>query len=101
MREDLFQELLENARDAAAWLRGEIVEGLRVTFVGEPDPREVRARLEMSPEEFAAALCITPEDLRRWEHGHRDPNSAATRLLWIAENHPDVFRASAARTNAG
>jgi putative transcriptional regulator len=100
MRDDLFQELLENAREAAAWLRGEHVEGLRITFVGEPDPREVRAKLGMSHEDFAAALCITVDDLMRWEQGHRDPRSPATRLLWIAENHPDVFLASAARTNA-
>jgi putative transcriptional regulator len=101
MREDLFQELLESVREAGAWLRGEHVEGLRITFVGEPDPREVRANLGMSHEEFADALCVTVDDLKRWEQGHRNPNSAAARLLWIAENHPDVFRASATRTKAG
>ncbi|HEX6042536.1 helix-turn-helix domain-containing protein [Longimicrobium sp.] len=101
MRDDLFQELLQNAREAGAWLRGEHVEEIRVTFVGEPDPREVRARLGMTREALAAALCITVDDLRRWEQGHRDSNSAAARLLWIAENHPSVFVQSAARTNAG
>lgn len=101
MRDDLFQELLENARWAAAYLRGEDVEPGRVTFFGEPDPREVRARLGMEFDDFAAALCITPEDLRRWERGHRDPRGAAARLLWIADNHPDVFQASAMRTKAG
>jgi putative transcriptional regulator len=100
MEEKLFQELLESVRQMGAWLRGEHVEGIRVTFVGEPDPREVRAKLGMSPEEFAAALCVTVEDLGRWEQGHRNPHSAAARLLWIAEHHPDAFLASAARPNA-
>jgi DNA-binding transcriptional regulator YiaG len=98
MREDQFQELLQAAEEAAAWLRGEDVEPARITFVGEPDPREVRARLGMSHEDFAAAPCITPEDLKRWGQGRRAPESAA-RLLWIAEHHPDVFLESATRTN--
>jgi putative transcriptional regulator len=97
MREDLFAELLESVRDAGAYLRGEHVEGIRVTFVGEPDPREVRAKLGMSHDEFAAALCITVDDLRRWEQGHWDPRSAAARLLWIAEHHPDAFLGSTRR----
>jgi DNA-binding XRE family transcriptional regulator len=100
MRDELFQELLQSVRDMGAWLRGEHVEGIRVTFVGEPDPREVRAKLGMTREAFAVALCITVDDLGRWEQGHR-PNPAAARLLWIAEHHPDVFVESAARTNAG
>ncbi|HST61417.1 MAG TPA: helix-turn-helix domain-containing protein [Longimicrobium sp.] len=100
MRDELFQELLGNAEAAGAWLRNEDIEPSRVTFVGEPDPRQVRAKLGMSHEDFAAALCITPEELARWERGHRDPDGAAARLLWIAEHHPDVFRNSAARTNA-
>lgn len=45
MREDLFQELLESVREAGAYLRGEHVDGIRITFIGEPDPREVRAKL--------------------------------------------------------
>jgi DNA-binding transcriptional regulator YiaG len=100
MRDDQFHELLQSVREAGAWLRGEDVEPSRVTFVGEPDPRQVRAELGMSHEAFAAALCITPGDLTRWERGHRDPHGAAARLLWIAAHHPDVFRDSATRTNA-
>lgn len=100
MRDDLFQELLQSVREAGAWLRGEHVEGIRVTFVGEPDPREVRAKLGMTRAAFAAALCITEDELGRWEQGHRDSRSAAARLLWIAENHPDIFLKSATRTKA-
>jgi putative transcriptional regulator len=98
MRDDQFQELLQAAEEAAAWLRGEDIEPARVTFVGEPDPREVRARLGMSHEDFAAVLCITPEELKQWGRGRRNPDGAAARLLWIAEHHPDVFLASATRT---
>jgi hypothetical protein len=41
MDDKAFQELLENTRLAAAWLRGEDTAS-RITCVGEPDPRETR-----------------------------------------------------------
>ncbi|HYR12296.1 MAG TPA: helix-turn-helix domain-containing protein [Longimicrobium sp.] len=90
MDDKAFAELLENARQAAAWLKGEEVPG-RVTFVGEPDPREIRARLGMTQEEFAAALSISVKTLRNWEQGRRDPSGPAMRLLQIAEKHPEIL----------
>jgi putative transcriptional regulator len=62
-----------------------------VTFVGEPDPREIRARLGMTQEEFAAALCIRVKTLRNGEQGRRDPSGPAMRLLQIAEKHPEIL----------
>jgi hypothetical protein len=40
MDDQAFQELLENARLAAAWLKGENT-ATRITSVGEPDPRKI------------------------------------------------------------
>jgi len=71
-------------------MRGEPVE-LRVTFVGEPDPRAVRKRLGVTQERFAAMLCITVKTLRNWEQGRRDPSSPAMRLLQIADKHPEIL----------
>ena len=64
MRDDQFQELMQAIEEMGAWLRGEDIDPSRVIFVGEPDPRQVRAELGMTREAFAAALCITPEALR-------------------------------------
>jgi putative transcriptional regulator len=89
-----FAELLENTRLAAAWLKGQDTAS-RVTFVGEPDPRQIRARLGMTQEEFAAALCISVKTLRNWEQGRRDPSGPAMRLLQIAEKHPEILLESA------
>ena len=44
MDDKAFEELLENARLAAAWLRGEDTAS-RITFVGEYEPREIRPEL--------------------------------------------------------
>ena len=90
MEEKLFDELVQSIKEMGEWLRGGDAPG-RITFVGEPDPRLVRARLGLTHEEFAAALCIDLETLRRWEQGHRDPFGPAMRLLRIADKHPAIF----------
>lgn len=92
MRDDLFQELLENARLAGAWLRGEDVEPSRVIFVGQPDPRVTRSKLGMTQDEFANALGISVKTLRNWEQGRRVPTGPALRLLRLADRHADLVR---------
>lgn len=95
MRDDLFQELLENAKLASAWLRGADVEPSRVIFVGQPDPRVTRGKLGMTQDEFANALGISVKTLRNWEQGRRVPTGPALRLLRLADRHADLVRESA------
>jgi putative transcriptional regulator len=90
MKEDLFNELLEGVQEAAAYLRGEPVD-VRVTFVGEPDPRAIRERLGITQERFAALLCISVKTLRNWEQGRREPSGPAMRLLQIIDKHPEIL----------
>jgi putative transcriptional regulator len=90
MRDELFDELVEGLKEAGAYLRGEMAPA-RVTFVGEPDPREIRGRMGMTQEQFAAALCISVKTLRNWEQGRRDPSGPAMRLLQIAARHPEIL----------
>jgi putative transcriptional regulator len=92
MDDKAFDELVQAVKEMGSYLRGEIdVEPSRIHFVGEPDPREIRARLGMTQEEFAAALCISVKTLRNWEQGRRDPSGPAMRLLQIAEKHPEIL----------
>jgi putative transcriptional regulator len=62
-----------------------------VHFVDEPDPRQIRERMGLTQEEFAAALCISVKTLRNWEQGRRDPSGPAMRLLQIAAKHPEII----------
>ncbi len=97
MEEKLFNELVESIKEMGAHLRSEIdIDPSRIHFVGEPDPREIRGKLGMTQEEFAAALCISVKTLRNWEQGRRDPSGPAMRLLQIAEKHPEILREHAA-----
>lgn len=92
MNGESFNELVDSIREMGAYVRGEIdLPASRIHFVGEPDPREIRARLGMTQEEFAAALCISVKTLRNWEQGRRDPSGPAMRLLQIAEKHSEIL----------
>jgi hypothetical protein len=55
MDDKAFQELLENARLAAAWLKGEDT-AARITFVGEP----TRGRIRANPPPRLSARSQTP-----------------------------------------
>ena len=89
MNDELFNELVDSIKEAGAYLRGEPVD-VRVTFVGEPDPRAIRERLGLTQERFAAMLCISVKTLRNWEQGRREPSGPAMRLLQIADKHPEI-----------
>jgi putative transcriptional regulator len=90
MRDELFNELVESVKEGGAYLRGE-AESSSIHFADEPDPRAIRARMGLTQEEFARALCISVKTLRNWEQGRREPTGPAMRLLQIAEKHPEVL----------
>jgi putative transcriptional regulator len=90
MKDELFNELVESVKEGGAFLRGE-GEPAATHFAGEPDPREIRARMGLTQEEFADVLCISVKTLRNWEQGRREPSGPAMRLLQIAAKHPEVL----------
>jgi putative transcriptional regulator len=49
----------------------------------------IRSGLRLSQAVFAMALNVSPETVRAWEQGKREPDGAALRLLQIAEQHPE------------
>ncbi len=92
MDEKLFSDLVESIKEAGAHLRGEMeVPPAQIHFTGEPDPREIRARMGLSQEAFAALLGISVRTLQNWEQGRREPTGPAMKLLQIAAAHPEVL----------
>ncbi len=90
MRDELFNELVESVKEGGVYLRGEATPAA-THFANEPDPREIRARMGLTQEEFAEVLCISVKTLRNWEQGRREPSGPAMRLLQIAAKHPEVL----------
>ena len=99
----LGQQLIESARDAVEIQRGER-EPARVTrytaaeatveappqYVSERI-KEIRDQMSLSQPVFAAALNVSPETVRAWEQGKREPDGPTLRLLEVAEQHPEVL----------
>ncbi len=63
----------------------------RIHFAGEPDPRRIRAGMQLSQEDFAHVLGISVRTLQNWEQGRRRPTGPAMKLLRIAERHPELL----------
>ena len=97
------QKLIEAAREAVEIQRG-TKEPARVTrytaaeakvespprYVAERI-REIRDEMALSQPIFAAALNVSPETVRAWEQGKREPDGPTLRLLEVAEQHPEVL----------
>jgi putative transcriptional regulator len=91
---NIFDDMREALRDAAAYERGEPV-NLRVTRIPsrpkEISPREIRRirqALKASQPLFAAYLNVSTNAVRSWEQGTRRPRQAALKLLMIAKKDP-------------
>ena len=55
--------------------------------------KRIRGRMELSQSVFAAALNVSPETVKAWEQGKREPDGPTLRLLEVAELHPEVLLA--------
>jgi len=106
---DFERSLLTAMEEVLAFERGELE--LRTRTVGLPDSqvqvpappeydgariRAVRDKLALSPQNFAAALNVSPQTIRAWERGARRPEGPTLRLLEIAEEHPEALLATIA-----
>ena len=97
MEKQLFEELCAGIEEAGAHLRSERdLPTESIHFLQAPDPRALRARFELTQEEFAARLEIPVSTLRNWEQGRRRPDPAAVKLLKIIARHPDLLFEEAA-----
>lgn len=93
MRDDLFNELLESARQGAAILRGEM-EPSRAFAAEDIDVAALRERFGLSQPKFAAMLGISIGTLRGWEQGRRRPDGPARVLLRVAAQNPEAVLAA-------
>ncbi|HET7584824.1 MAG TPA: helix-turn-helix domain-containing protein [Gemmatimonadaceae bacterium] len=97
------EEIIAGLEEALAYERGEL-KGVKVTratlatqragvapapSVGAQGIMALRERLRLSQPVFAAALNVSPETVKKWEQGTRDPDGAALRLLELADAHPE------------
>jgi putative transcriptional regulator len=53
--------------------------------------RKIRGSMGLSQALFAGTLTVSPETVRAWEQGRREPEGATLRLLELAAEKPEVL----------
>jgi putative transcriptional regulator len=96
MRKELFNELLESVKQAAAIERGDAKPSRTFVVNKKNEVARARAKLGLSQTRFASLLGISASTLRNWEQGRRRPTGAAKILLRVAARHPKVLLDAAA-----
>jgi putative transcriptional regulator len=94
----VFDELKSSLESALAYERGQRTAGLRVTHLPPPPRpltarqiRRIRTSLNLSQVQFARVINVSPNAVRSWEQGLRNPREATLKLLTIAQKRPDVL----------
>lgn len=55
-----------------------------------PNPKQIRQRLHLTQEQFAARFHLRIGTVRDWEQGIKEPDSAAKTLLRVIDKNPDA-----------
>ncbi|HEY1791928.1 MAG TPA: helix-turn-helix domain-containing protein [Opitutaceae bacterium] len=96
MKKTGFNELLQSALEAGAYLRADQRAVARVDRISPDSTSGLHAKLSLSQAQFARALGISIDTLQNWEQGRRQPTGAAKVLLKVAERHPEAILDAAA-----
>jgi putative transcriptional regulator len=91
MKRELFEELLESLREAAAITRGELGPAA-ITRFPAVDTRAIRESFGATQLEFSRTIGVSLATLRNWEQGRRRPQGPARILLLVVAKHPHVVR---------
>lgn len=86
---NMFEAALAEVR---AMRRGEVKPRVHQVFVPpDVDVREIRARLGLTQEDFAARYGFSLSAVRKWERDARQPEPAARTLLAMIARHPKTI----------
>ncbi len=81
------QEIIQGAREALAWVKGNPKAG-RVHTFRDIDVAQLRRRLKLSQLEFAAKFGLSLDSVQNWEQRHRSPEGPARVLLSVIARNP-------------
>ncbi|MGB5792079.1 NadS family protein [Poseidonibacter sp.] len=90
MEKEMFEELLSSVKETKDIMNGK-KEPSRKFYIEEPNAKDIRKKLHLTQNQFAALMNISIHTLRNWEQGRRQPEGPAKVLLNVANNHPDIL----------
>ena len=80
-------------QEAVAYAEGKADEtAYRVHVPTIIDVKAIRARLDMTQQEFAGRFGFSVNTLRHWEQGSRQPEGSARAYLLVIERAPDAVQ---------
>jgi putative transcriptional regulator len=82
------QSILQGAREALAYARGEKNHGCIVHVPEEIDVKAIRKQAHMSQSEFSHSYGFSKRSLEQWEQGRRSPTGAARVFLTVIAREP-------------
>ncbi len=91
MKKELFDELLQSVKEAAAIERGKAKPSRTFKVESANAVVRVRSKLGLSQNKFARLLGISENTLQNWEQGRRQPAGPAKVLLKVAARHPQAI----------
>jgi putative transcriptional regulator len=87
------KRLIESAEQALEFVSGKSdTSPCRVTIPSEIDVKQVRERLKMRPQDFAATFGFDLAILADWEQGRRVPTGLARNFLMLLQRDPEGVR---------
>jgi putative transcriptional regulator len=86
------KRIIEGARQALAFARGEPDHGCEVHVPTEIDVRAIREKIALSQAEFAQLFGLSKRTLEHWEHGRRVPSGPARAFLTVIAREPEAVR---------
>lgn len=91
MADNAFSDIAAGLTDAIAHAKGETERGRR-REVRPLDIAGIRAKLDMTQEQFASTFGVSVGTIRNWEQGRRAPQGAALVLLHVIDKEPTAVR---------
>ena len=86
---DYFNSIKQGLEEAVAFSEGKCSEAVIHEFKPK-DVKNIRAKMNMSQNQFASAFGISVSTLRHWERGDRVPHGPALVLLNVVEKEPQA-----------
>lgn len=91
------KRLIESAKQARAFARGESTRGFIAHVPDEVDVKALRKRLGYSQSQFSRRFGFAIDAVQDWEQRRRTPDRTARILLKVIEREPDAVSRALAR----
>jgi putative transcriptional regulator len=87
MGKKAFDKIAEGLDEALSIMRGE-AKPAKLYVPAELDVKAIRARLDLSQDDFAASFGFTVSQVRDWEQGRSSPVGGLRAYLMLIESDP-------------